>query len=261
MKIFLLIALLTVVGTIIGSKFSCDKEYKNFRSGYKKVVKNDGVLFLIVSFVQIGQNSFDSEGVPTIKTHLSNIRIPLLFYPTNTGDLINNYCLSYVSQTKANYNWCNFNPYPETQKEYYSSSQCTQKDEQLKAYFFTSPKIEVFVAPEKFAFKACRMFIDSEKQMRVEKSFLILNHYMPEDELLNNEDDLEQELTNATFDVLNYPEFQDKDFCVCNHMISYFNECPELKKNSDIISIIVIALSFLVGFTFGRIWLFISSDH
>lgn len=231
MKLFSFALFLNVVGIIICLKFSCDKRHQDYRERNKEILEQNGVLFVAVSYTQIGRMSSDREGGHPIKNYLSKSQIPLLFHTISTQ---NSYCLSYVSSAKGQYIFCNFYPYPATQKQFYSRSHCTQSDELFKAYFFASPIIgESFVVPEKFMFKACRLFINSKKQMQVEKSLLILNRHLSEDEMLIDEDDLEQELTNSTFKVFNYEEFEDKDFCICDHMISYFNECPQPKEISD----------------------------
>lgn len=259
MKFFRLIVLLAAVGLVIGSNFFCNKSNWPVRSIYHRQLKQGGVLYVAVSYLDIGRKNLDS-GNRLIVDLLPGVNIPLTLLQSKSNDSTSTSCLS-IRFGNAITHWCGFYSYLEDANQLYSSLSCGSKEEHLKAFFFKSALGQKSINDsERFLFHACRMQIDSNSIVKVEKSLLILDNYLPIDDQPINEDDVKRELINSTFENLHYDEFHVEDFCVCNHIVSYINECPEPETIFDLYVLSVIALLCVVALIIGKVWLILSHN-
>jgi hypothetical protein len=80
--------------------------------------------------------------------------------------------------------------------------------------------------PETIWFHACRVSLDSNHKIEIEKSVLMIIS----GRVLSNTEIIERNRTNPLkVTIFKFPEFKDRDYDICENLDFYLNECVERK--------------------------------
>jgi hypothetical protein len=242
MLLFRVLLVFSVVGKIASSDVTCHKTQKRHRKQYREVLRKNGVVFMAVAYSYYE----DQENVTVdsrIKIHFktNDLRMPmaLLQYHPEISSGNCTYIIHAKLTTIARHDYLQF---LHSQADVSSKSKCLTDGNKMQIYAFQRQNSSE--NNELMLFHACRMQMDINGKIQVEKSLLFL---IGKDTHID-ENIWENIIRNSNMTAFKLGEFKDQDFCLCERMKFYINECQyENEKESN--SLLTIVLVFLIGLT------------
>lgn len=234
----------------------CNSSYANHRSQYSKYLADEGVIFIAVGYSFIGEENI-GEDVNSLRKQISKSTSDLLPPITLVQYKAEDTRSSLIVSSITGIYYSTFNSLcNHTMDQFEHDSRCLSDTEEVKAYIFSSTRIE---SSAQIIFNACRMQIDSHGTMQVEKSFVVL---VSSQESLDPPELSSNTMKNLTMTIYEFDEFKDQGFCICDHLEFYINECPternEIGYTQNVY--LLIGFMFVVGVVFALLYNFIMME-
>lgn len=116
-----------------------------------------------------------------------------------------------------------------------------------KVYIY-SVKTTLTVQLETILFHACRVSMDSNHKIKAEKSVLMIisGRVLSETEIIERKNANPFKVT-----VFKFPEFEDQDYDICEHLDFYLNECVETKQKMWVVYVEIVVCA-VIGIVAAR---------
>jgi hypothetical protein len=225
-KLFLVISLLHFIAA---GDVTCDGKYSTFRTRYRKILEIGGNVFMGVSYsLATDENSTEKTTIlKKIEKERSHIFMPITFATEGESAYIN-VVLDGGDQKQLHQAGFDY------VKHYLSRN----------LGFLGLGKVYIYLAkttrttqPETIVFHACRVSLDSNHEIEVEKSVLMIvsGRVLSETEIIERNKANPLKVT-----VFKFPEFKDRDYDICEHLDFYLNECVERKPKMWVVYIEIV---------------------
>jgi hypothetical protein len=195
----------------------CDQQYSMFRTRYFKFLEKGGDVFMGVSYSSVRDEHLTQKSniLKKIESESSNIGMPIAFATKGK--------LAYINIVSIGGDHL-----------HQSGFDSIQENLSRKLSFLGQGKVYIYSAllpkmsqTEIVLFHACHIFNYANHEVEVEKSVLMIISGQVLNEIVGR---IKAKPLNVT--TFKFPEFEDQDYDICEHLNFYLNECVE--RNSKI---------------------------
>lgn len=209
---------LCILQLVASSSVTCDIKNKRLRTRYRKILENNGEVFMAFSlshnFLMKNENIKNEKATLEFDFKV-NQKMPVTFIPI---PMLGSMQLIISSKRRTTFTG-----------GFWFQQQFKTEQNKKQVYVFERRRAEV-MQNQTFLFEACRMKMESKYSMDVEKSLLLIFEGNATNEATVIEI-LKSGSENITTNNFELDEFEFDGFEICNYMEFYINECTLKEGN------------------------------